>query len=139
MKKKVLFLCTGNSCRSQMSEGWLRRLAGDQFDVVSAGTHPVGLNPYAVAAMQEVGIDISNHVSERVDPYLGQEFDYVITVCDRAQENCPTFPGASKLLNWSFEDPAKATGSYEQQMIVFKNIRDEIEEQIRRFITEIGS
>ena len=139
MKKKVLFLCTGNSCRSQMSEGWLRRLAGDQFDVVSAGTHPVGLNPYAVAAMQEVGIDISNHVSERVDPYLGQEFDYVITVCDRAQENCPIFPGASKMLHWSFEDPAKATGSYEQQMIVFKNIRDEIEEQIRRFITEIGS
>jgi arsenate reductase len=139
MKKKVLFLCTGNSCRSQMSEGWLRRLAGDQFDVVSAGTHPVGLNPYAVAAMQEVGIDISNHVSERVDPYLGQEFDYVITVCDRAQEICPTFPGASKMLHWSFEDPAKATGSYEQQMIVFKNIRDEIEEQIRRFITEIWS
>lgn len=139
MKKKVLFLCTGNSCRSQMSEGWLRRLAGDQFDVVSAGTHPVGLNPYAVAAMQEVGIDISNHVSERVDPYLGQEFDYVITVCDRVEENCPTFPGASKMLHWSFEDPAKATGSYEQQMIVFKNIRDEIEEQIRRFITEIGS
>jgi arsenate reductase len=139
MKKKVLFLCTGNSCRSQMSEGWLRRLAGDQFDVVSAGTHPVGLNPYAVAAMQEVGIDISNHVSERVDPYLGQEFDYVITVCDRAQENCPIFPGASKMLHWSFEDPAKAKGTYEQQMIVFKNIRDEIEEQIRRFITEIGS
>ena len=92
MKQKVLFLCTGNSCRSQMAEGWLRHLAGDQFDVVSAGTHPVGLNPYAVAVMGEIGVDISNHVSERVDPYLEQQFDHVITVCDRAQEACPSFP-----------------------------------------------
>jgi arsenate reductase len=136
MKKKVLFLCTGNSCRSQMAEGWLRRLGGDQFDVVSAGTHPVGLNPYAVTAMQEVGVDISNHVSERVDPYIDQQFDYVITVCDRAQENCPIFPGASKMLHWGFEDPAKAKGTYEQQMVVFRKIRDEIAERIRRFIKE---
>ena len=136
MKRKVLFLCTGNSCRNQMAEGWLRRLAGDQFDVVSAGTDPVGLNPYAVAAMQEVGVDISNHVSERVDLYLEQQFDYVITVCDRAQENCPIFPGASKMLHWSFEDPAKAKGTYQQQMIVFRTIRDQIAEQIRRFVAD---
>jgi arsenate reductase (thioredoxin) len=136
MKKEVLFLCTGNSSRSQMAEGWLRHLAGDQFDVVSAGTHPVGLNPYAVAVMREVDIDISNHVSERVDPYLDQQFDYVITVCHRAQENCPIFPAASKMLHWGFEDPAKAKGAYEEQMIVFRKIRDEISGQIRRFITD---
>ena len=136
MKKKVLFLCTGNSCRSQMAEGWLRRLAGDQFDVVSAGTRPVGLNPYAVRVMQEAGIDISNHVSERVDPYLDQHFDYVVTVCDRAQEDCPIFPGASSMLHWSFDDPAKAKGTYEQQLIVFRNIRDEIADRIRRFIKD---
>ena len=94
MKKTVLFLCTGNSCRSQMAEGWLRHLAGDRFEVVSAGTHPVGLNPYAVTVMGEAGVDISHHVSERVDPYLNQHFHYVITVCDRAQETCPIFPGA---------------------------------------------
>ena len=138
MKKKVLFLCTGNSCRSQMAEGWLRSLAGDQFDVVSAGTHPVGLNPYAVMVMQEAGIDISNHVSERVDPYLDQHFDYVVTVCDRAQENCPIFPRAASRLHWSFDDPAKATGTYEQQLIVFRKIRDEIAERIRRFIAGGG-
>jgi arsenate reductase len=136
MKQKVLFLCTGNSCRSQMAEGWLRHLAGDKFDVMSAGTHPLGLNPYAVMVMHETGVDISNHASERVEPYLDQDFDYVITVCDRAQENCPIFPGASKMLHWSFEDPAKAKGTYEQQMSVFRKIRDEIKERIHRFIKE---
>jgi len=134
MKQKVLFLCTGNSCRSQMAEGWLRHLAGDHFDVVSAGTDPVGLNPYAVTVMGELGVDISNHVSERVDPYIEQQFDHVITVCDRAQETCPIFSKASKMLHWSFEDPAKAKGTYEEQMIVFRKIRDEIGDQIRRFI-----
>lgn len=136
MKKKVLFLCTGNSCRSQMAEGWLRHLAGNQFDVVSAGTHPVGINPYAVMVMREVNVDISNHVSERVDPYLDQKFDYVITVCDRAHETCPIFPAASSMLHWSFDDPAKAKGTYEQQLIVFRKIRDAIADRIRRFIAE---
>lgn len=134
MKKRVLFLCTGNSCRSQMAEGWLRHLAGDQYEVVSAGTHPVGLNPYAVAAMQEVDIDISHHMSERVDPYLTQRFDYVITVCDRAQETCPIFPGTGSMLHWSFEDPAKAKGPFEQQMVVFRKIRDQIADQVHRFV-----
>jgi arsenate reductase (thioredoxin) len=91
-----------------MAEGWLRNFAGDRFEVVSAGTQPVGLNPYAVTVMQESNVDISNHVSERVDPYLEEQFDYVITVCDRAQEECPIFPRASTMLHWSFEDPAKA-------------------------------
>jgi arsenate reductase len=136
MKQKVLFLCTGNSCRSQMAEGWLRHLAGDRFEVVSAGTHPVGLNPYAVTVMGEAGVDISYHVSERVDPYLEQRFDYVITVCDNAQEACPVFSGAASKLHWNFDDPAKATGTYEQQLIVFRKTRDEIASRIRQFITE---
>ena len=136
MKKKVLFLCTGNSCRSQMAEGWLRHLAGNKFDVVSAGTHPVGLNPYAIEVMKEVGVDISTHVSERVDPYLGQPFDYVITVCDRAQETCTIFPSASLMLHWSFEDPAKAKGTYDQQLTIFRKNVDEIADRIRRFVTD---
>jgi arsenate reductase (thioredoxin) len=138
MKRRVLLLCTGNSSRSQMAEGWLRRLGGEQFDVVSAGTNPVGLNPYAVMVMQEANVDISNHVSERVDPYLEQHFDYVITVCDRAQENCPLFSGATSMLHWSFDDPAKAKGTYEQQLVVFRKIRDEIAERIRRFIKDVS-
>jgi len=139
MKQKVLFLCTGNSCRSQMAEGWLRHLAGDRFEVVSAGTHPVGLNPYAVTVMAEAQVDISNHMSERLEPYLDQSFDYVITVCDRAQETCPVFPSASSMLHWNFEDPARAKGTYEQQLIVFRRIRDEIAERIRSFIQDEGS
>lgn len=136
MKNRVLFLCTGNSCRSQMAEGWLRQLAGDRFDVVSAGTHPVGLNPYAVTVMGEAGVDISHHTSERVDPYLEQHFHYVITVCDRAQETCPIFPGEATMLHWNFDDPAKATGNYEQQLIVFRKSRDEIADRIRRFLAD---
>lgn len=136
MKNRVLFLCTGNSCRSQMAEGWLRHLAGDRFEVVSAGTHPVGLNPYAVTVMGEAGVDISHHGSERVDPYLNQPFDYVITVCDHAQETCPVFPGASTKLHWSFDDPAQATGTYEQKLIVFRKTRDEIADRIHQFIAD---
>ncbi len=139
MKQKVLFLCTGNSCRSQMAEGWLRNLAGDRFEVVSAGTHPVGLNPYAVTVMGEAGVDISNHVSERVDPYLEQRFDYVITVCDHAQEACPVFPCAASKLHWNFDDPAKATGTYEQQLIVFRKTRDEIADRVRQFLAAENS
>lgn len=104
--------------------------------MVSAGTHPVGLNPYAVTVMGEAGVDISHHVSERVDPYLEERFDYVITVCDNAQEACPVFPGAASKLHWNFDDPAKATGTYEQQLIVFRKTRDEIASRIRQFITE---
>ncbi len=135
-KKKVLFLCTGNSARSQMAEGLLRHLAGDRFQVASAGTHPAGLNPYAVEAMREIGVDISQHVSERVDTYLGETFDHVITVCDRAKESCPIFPGSPAQLHWSFEDPAAAQGTYEQRLAVFRTIRDQIARQVRRFASE---
>lgn len=135
-KRRVLFLCTGNSARSQMAEGWLRHLAGDRSQVASAGTHPAGLNPYAVEAMREIGIDISHHVSERVDTYLGETFDHVITVCDRAKESCPIFQGSPTQLHWSFEDPATTQGTYEQRLAVFRKIRDQIERQIRQFIAE---
>ena len=97
-------------------------------------THPVGLNPYAMQVVEEAGVDISNHVSERVDPYLEQQFDHVITVCDRAQETCPIFPNACKMMHWNFEDPTKAKGTDEQQIIVFRKIRDEIADRIRDFI-----
>jgi len=134
MKKTVLFLCTGNSCRSQMAEGLLRHLAGDRFEAASAGTHPAGLNPGAVAVMQEIGINISSHRSKRVDEYKDAWFDYVITVCDRAKETCPIFPASSVQLYWSFEDPAAAVGTIEERQRVFRRVRDEIAERIRPFI-----
>lgn len=138
MKRQVLFLCTGNSCRSQMAEGLLRHLAGDQFDVASGGTHPVGLNADAVEAMQEIGVDISHHRSKQVHEFLGRPFDTVITVCDRAKESCPIFPGASSYYHWPFDDPATAQGLPEERKAVFRRVRDEIRERIRRFIDEAG-
>jgi arsenate reductase len=138
MKQSVLFLCTGNSWRSQMAEGWLRHLAGDRFHVASAGTHPVGLNPYAVTVMGEAGVDISTQVSERVDAYVDQPFHYVITVCDRAQETCPVFPGAENMLHWNCDDPAYAMGTYEQKLLVFRKTRDEIADRIRQFLAQRG-
>jgi len=136
VKKRVLFLCTGNSCRSQMAEGFLQHLAEDRFEVVSAGTHPVGLNPQAVEAMREIGIDISRHRSKNVDEFQGQTFDYVVTVCDRAKESCPVFPGAKTVLHWSFDDPAQAQGPPEECMKVFRRVRDEIRAAIRQFLPE---
>jgi arsenate reductase len=109
-KERVLILCTGNSARSQMAEGLLRHEAGDRFEVFSAGTHPTIVRPEAVAVMNELGIDISHHWSKRVDEFAGEHFDYVITVCDAANEACPVFPGNTRRLHWSFEDPAAAGG-----------------------------
>ncbi|MDE3019620.1 MAG: arsenate reductase ArsC [Nitrospirota bacterium] len=139
MKPRVLFLCTGNSCRSQMAEGLLRHLAGNRFEVASAGTHPVGLNPGAVEAMQEIGVDISSHRSKQADQFLGQHFDYVVTVCDRAKETCPTFPGATTLSHWSFDDPAATTGSPEERRKTFRRVRDEISVRLLQFIQETAS
>ncbi|MGA2220261.1 MAG: arsenate reductase ArsC [Verrucomicrobiia bacterium] len=134
-KKRVLFLCTGNSCRSHMAEGLLRSLAGDRFEVFSAGAKPTGhVHPFAIGAMREAGIDISKHESKSVDTFSGQKFDYVITVCDNAREACPNFPGATHQLHWSFDDPAQAQGNDEQKMRVFRRVRDEIRHRIRRFI-----
>jgi arsenate reductase len=137
--KKVLFLCTGNSARSQMAEGLLRHIAGDRFVVASAGTHPVGLNPLAVDVMRELGADISRYRSKGVEELLTQRFDYVVTVCDRAKESCPIFPGGTVMLHWSFEDPAAAQGSEGERRKVFQNIRDQIAKHIEAFVKTEGA
>ena len=136
-KKRVLFLCTGNSARSQMAEGLLRNYAGNDFDIASAGVAPSHVRPEAIAAMSELGIDISHQRSKSVDEYVGKEFDYVITVCDNANEQCPVFPGRTKRLHWSFEDPAAAKGDETARLAVFRRIRDEIGERLKTFISEL--
>ena len=134
-KKRVLFLCTGNSCRSHMAEGFLRALGGVNYEVFSAGAKPAGyVHPLAIAAMREVGLDVSSHQSKSLDMFAGQQFDYVITVCDRAREACPAFPGAAKQLHWSFDDPAPAEGSDEQRAAVFRRVREEIKHRIQLFL-----
>jgi arsenate reductase len=138
-KPRVLFLCTGNSCRSQMAEGLLSHLAGDRFDAASAGTRPAGLNPRAVEVMLEIGIDILGQRSKPVDEFLAQLFDYVITVCDTARDACPVFPGAASRLHWSFEDPAAAQGSTEERLAVFRRVRDQIAARMRHFIRRPGA
>src|SRR5690348_316898 len=129
-KPKVLFLCTGNSARSQMAEGYLRHIAGDKFEALSAGIAPKSLNPLAVQAMKEIGIDISQHKTKDVSTFLGQSIPYVITVCDNARERCPIFPRTYKFLHWSFEDPAAAHGTMEQKLAVFRSVRDQIAHRI---------
>jgi len=132
MTPKVLFLCTGNSARSQMAEAYLRRVAGDRFEAVSAGIEPKGLNPLAVAAMREIGIDISHQQSKDVSSFLGEPMPYVITVCDNAKERCPIFPGTGKSLHWSLDDPAQATGTEAERLAAFRRVRH----QLIRFIDE---
>jgi len=130
MKKRVLILCTGNSARSQMAEGLLRRDAGDRFEVFSAGTRPGKVRPEAIAAMRELGIDISGHRSKSVDEFAGQQFDYVLTVCDNARESCPIFLGNTVNIHQSFEDPAAVEGSEGERLAVFRRVRD----QLRRYL-----
>ena len=132
IKQRVLILCTGNSARSQMAEGLLRSIAGDRFEVFSAGTKPVGLNPNAVAVMREMGIDISHQRSKSVDEFAGQQFDYVMTVCDNAREACPFFPGGGKRIHHSFEDPAATPP--DQQLEVFGRVRDQVSAKLQKFI-----
>jgi arsenate reductase len=127
-------LCTHNSARSQMAEGMLRNLAEGRFEVHSAGTEATRLRPQAMKVMDEIGIDISGQESKTLDRYLGDPFDYVITVCDEANEACPFFPGAKNRLHWSFEDPSQATGSEDERLAVFRRVRDEIRERIEREI-----
>jgi len=135
-KPRVLFLCTGNSVRSQMAEGLLREMAGDRFEALSAGTHPAGVNPLAIEAMQEIGIDISRQRSKNVKNFLGQPIEYVVTVCDRAKESCPIFPGTYKFLSWSLDDPAAATGTKQEKLQFFRRIRDQISRNIeQQFMT----
>jgi arsenate reductase len=130
-KKRVLFVCTGNSARSQMAEGILRHLAGDEYDVFSAGTTPKGLHARSVEVMKEAGIDISTHTSKDVAQFQGQTFDYVITVCDRARQQCPVIPGSTPF-HWGFDDPAEANLAV--QLEAFRRVRDEIRHRIRLFL-----
>ncbi|HSE17952.1 MAG TPA: arsenate reductase ArsC [Pyrinomonadaceae bacterium] len=132
--KRVLILCTGNSARSQMAEGLLRHLAGERFEVASAGVSPSRVRPEAIAVMREIGIDISQHRSKSVDEFSDQEFDYVITVCDNANEQCPIFPGNTERIHWSFDDPAAVEGDEHARLEVFRRVRDEILHQLRDFI-----
>jgi len=130
---RVLFLCSHNSARSQMAEGLLRAWGGSRFEAFSAGTEATGVRPLAIRAMAELGIDIAGQTSKTVATFEGQEFDYVITVCDDAREACPYFPGGREQVHWSFEDPAAAQGSEEERLAVFRRVRDEIGERIREF------
>lgn len=134
MKQHVLILCTGNSARSQMAEGLLRALSGDQFDVSSAGSKPSVVHPLAIAVMDERGIDIRSHHSKHLNEYLDQPFDYVITVCDQAAETCPLFPGPAQRIHWSFPDPAAVTGTQYERLASFRQVRDAIEVQLRRWL-----
>jgi arsenate reductase len=129
-KTRVLFLCTHNSARSQMAEGLLRHLAGDRFEVMSAGTEATSVRSEAIEAMSELGVDISGQESKTLERYLGEPFDYVVTVCDDANEACPVFPGAENRLHWSLQDPSRAEGSEEQRLEVFRKVRDEIQTRI---------
>jgi arsenate reductase len=134
MKQRILFLCTGNSARSQMAEALLRLIAGDYFEAESAGTRPTGLNPMTVASMREIGVDVRHARSKSLEEFVGQFFEYVITVCDRAKESCPVFPGAVTIRHWSFDDPAAAP--VEIRLEVFRRIRDEIADRLCQFLLE---
>ena len=138
MKHRVLFICTHNSARSQIAEGLLRQLGSDRFEVFSAGTEATFVRPLAIKAMAELGIDISKQQSKKLDRYLDEPFDDVITVCDTAAETCPIFPGAAHRRHWSFEDPSKATGSGDEQLAVYRCVRDEIRSRIEQELLKEG-
>ena len=125
-KIKILFLCTGNSCRSQMAEGWARHLKGDIIEAYSAGVWPVGVHPGAIKVMAEAGVDISGQTSKHVDEFIGTDFDFVVTLCDNARQQCPVFPGKAKLVHRAFEDPIAVIGGEEQIMHAFRKSRDEM-------------
>ena len=138
MKTRVLVLCTGNSARSQMAEGLLRTLGGEKVEAFSAGTNPTTVRPEAIAVMSELDIDLSGHRSKHVREFDGQRFDYVITVCDNANETCPVFPGGTRRLHWSFPDPAAVEGDDATRLAAFRSVRDALGDRLRDFITRIG-
>lgn len=134
---KVLFLCTGNSCRSQMAEAWLRNLGGGSFQVFSAGLEPHGVNPYTITVMEELGIDMSTHRSKHLNELLAEaDFDYLITVCGNTDERCPYFPGMGIRLHWPFQDPAAVTGSEDEILAAFRDVRDQIKTKIQSWLEE---
>src|SRR5690625_4591601 len=136
MNQKILVLCTGNSCRSQIAEGYLRYFAGKKAEVYSAGVETHGVNPKAIATMKEDGINISNHTSNNIDEYRNIDFDFVTTVCDNAKERCPFFPTKAKKFHYNFPDPAKATGTDEEIAEEFRKVRQQIKAYCKDFITE---
>lgn len=134
-KTKVLFLCTGNSCRSQMAEAWLRDLGGERFAVFSAGLEPHGVHPLTIKVMEETGYDMSEHRSKHLDEFIGEiDFDALITVCGNADERCPVFPGMGERLHWPFEDPAGFTGPQDQKLAFFRRVRDQIKNKIQGWL-----
>ena len=133
-KKKVIFICTGNACRSQMAEGLLRHMAGDKFEVYSAGSHPSRLHPASVAVMEEWEIDITHHTSEPIDNYLDTGIDIAITVCDNAQQSCPTFPGNVELIHWGLEDPYHGWEADPQDLPPYRKTRDELKKRNEEFL-----
>jgi len=138
-KQRVIFLCTGNSARSQMAEAFLRRMAGDHFEVYSAGLEPKGVNPLTVEVMAEIGYDLTGARSKSVSEFLGKGlFQYLITVCDQAEQNCPTaWPGVNQRLHWSFEDPAAFEGSHEARLEKFRQVRNQIEQKVYAWVVEL--
>jgi arsenate reductase (thioredoxin) len=133
---KILILCTGNSCRSQVAEGFVRHFLKGQGEVCSAGLEPKGVHPFAIRVMGEIGIDISKQTSNHVSEYIDRQFDYVITVCDNAAEKCPVFTGESKRLHWPFDDPAVVTGTDMEMLVAFRRIRDQIGEKVKEWVGE---
>ena len=131
---RVLFICTGNSCRSQMAEAWARYLGRGQVQAFSAGTTPRPIHPLAIRVMANNNVDIGGQQSKSLDVYLGQPFDYVITVCDRARQACPSWPGPHERIDWSFDDPAEATGTEEERLLVFRRVALEIKRRIDLFL-----
>lgn len=136
MKQKVLFICTHNSARSQMAEALLRTLYGNYYEAFSAGVEPSSVNPYAVEVMKELGIDLSTHRSKSIEEFQGMIFDIVVTVCDNAKEACPFFPG-KKILHESFKDPAEFEGNIEETLVVFRRVRDEIKDWIKKTFWQV--
>lgn len=139
-KSRVLFLCTGNSARSQMSEALLRKMAGDRFEVHSAGLEPTVIHPMTVKVLEEIGIDTRDQYAKPLTEYLGKvHFSYLITVCSNAEERCPIFPGMGQRLHWPFEDPAAFAGSEEEKLDFFRSIRDQIQTKIQQWISDFDS
>ena len=135
---RVIFVCTHNSARSQMAEGMLRAWGADRFEALSAGTEATRVRPEAIAAMSEIGIDISAQASKTLEPFLGQSFSWLITVCDQAREACPTLPGVEEQLHWSIDDPSVAEGDEATRMAAFRAARDDLGDRIRAFIEAVG-
>jgi len=133
-KKRVLFLCSGNSARSQMAEGLMKSLGSDQWDVKSGGTFPSYVHPLAIRVMEEIGIDISQQTSKAYGQFLEEKFDYIITLCDQAAISCPAFPGDGERIHWSLEDPVVAIGTINERLVVFRRVRDEIKMKIEELL-----